>query len=159
MTGCGGGTHASSAGGAGSAPLPPAAGVALRGAEIGGQYAGTTTYHGQKDKLTANLAPSGTTYGGSVVITFATTTRHGAIVMQGAPTDLHGTLILPLVNPCSYAVNLRYKATAGTLSGTYTASGTCAVPSGTLTIKEQCFYKPATLEALDRPAGIGIKPC
>lgn len=158
-TGCAGSAGSTSSGAAGSSRLPMAVEAAAK-TSIGGDYAGTITDGSLKGKLVAQLAPSADTYGGSVVATFGATTRHGVVVLQGTPAGLRGTLILPLTNPCSYAVTVRYKATAATLNGSYTASQGCTGSGGTISAKEICYYRSAAAStAIDRPNTGTIKAC
>ncbi len=157
--GCAGSTGSASSGGAGTSQLPVARVAAARIA-IGGDYAGSITDGALKGRFVAQLAPSADMYGGSLVATFGAKTLHGVVVLSGAPATLHGTLIMPLTNPCSYAVSLRFKPTAATLHGTYTASQGCTGSSGTLSAKEQCYYKPAAAStSIDRPNTLSVRAC
>lgn len=117
---------------------------------ISGDYNGTISdSQNGSGTATATFAQHGSSVGGAITITGATSTLTSqASITVSANNSFTGALVADYPNgaTCTYSTSGAYDPNAQVLSGTYQAVSGCTGATGKYALNQQCYNSPASID-------------
>lgn len=108
-------------------------------------------------KAKASYSQSQSSVGGVLTVKYAHSTIALSVALVADGSSVNGTSVAGTGSLyCTFSTTSTYDAKTHVMSGTYSAVYGCSGDGGTFTLKQKCYYRGATDDAL--PA-VGPKPC